>query len=78
MLEYHSAIKVTFTQIALIAAVKGLLWNPIKNNAGITLSLEARLSWRRWRQPCPDSTQHKAGVPASALRRVARSARLPS
>lgn len=35
MLEYHSAIKIMFTQIVLIAAVKRFLYNPVKNNAGM-------------------------------------------
>lgn len=47
MLAYHSAIKIMFTQIVLIAAVKRILYNTIKNNVGIIVSLKAGFSWGR-------------------------------
>lgn len=51
MLGYHSAIKIMFTQIALIAAIKRFLYNTMKNNTGIILSWKACFSRGGCRQP---------------------------
>lgn len=40
MLEYLSAVKIMFTQIVLMAQIKQLLCNPIKNNATVSFSVE--------------------------------------
>lgn len=65
MLEYHSAIKIMFTQIVLIAAVKWFLYNTIKNNAGIIVSLKACFGWGRCRQLCSVGSHTEAIAPAN-------------
>lgn len=65
MLEYHSAIKIMFTQIVLIAAIKWFLYNTIKNNTGIILSLKVCFSEGRCRHPCSAGSYRAAIAPAN-------------
>lgn len=65
MPEYHSAIKITFTQIVLIAAIKWFLYNTIKDNTEITLSLKACFSWGGGRQTYPAGSHRVIIAPAS-------------
>lgn len=79
MPKYHSAIKIMFTQIVLIAAIKWFLYNTIKNVAGITSSVEARWGRGGWRQACKPSPTpatrsgaHRAGSHARLVASVLR------